>query len=114
MARRTLGIYLHIPFCLQKCNYCDFCSFGGQGRERQEAYVEELCRRIEKKAPEAEGCLVDTVYLGGGTPTLLCEAHMERLLWTVRESFSVSHDCEITCECNPATADLEKLTAIRR
>ena len=111
--KKSLGLYLHIPFCLQKCYYCDFCSFSGNTEERMASYVEELCRRMAGMAPSAADSVVDTVYFGGGTPTLLPLSCFERLLSLIRERYEVSENCEITCECNPATADLDKLRGLR-
>jgi len=99
---KTLGLYLHIPFCLQKCNYCDFCSAPASETVRA-AYVEALCAHLRALSPAARDHVVDTVYLGGGTPTLLCAADFSRILDTVRACFSLLPDAEITAECNPVT-----------
>ena len=112
--KKSLGIYLHIPFCLKKCRYCDFCSFGGKNGEYMAAYADELCRRIRAAAKKADGYRVDTVYFGGGTPSLMPVAEIEKILGAVRV-FDVAEDAEITLECNPATADeayFEKLIAL--
>lgn len=110
---KSLGIYLHIPFCVQKCLYCDFCSFSHAESSLIDAYVEELCRRLESKRPQMMNAQVNTVYFGGGTPSLLSAAQVARIFDALRASCQMSEDCEITCECNPATADLEKLRAFR-
>lgn len=110
---QTLGIYIHIPFCIQKCFYCDFCSFPKSNGDTMLAYVSELCRRISLAAPSAAHLTVDTVYFGGGTPTLLPLDCFERLLNTLYKSYKISNDCEITCECNPATADFAYLSKLR-
>ena len=102
--KKSLGIYVHIPFCLRKCRYCDFCSFGGKNAEYMAAYADELCRRIEASAKKADGYEVDTVYFGGGTPSLMPVSEMEKILDAVR-GFRVAERAEITLECNPATAD---------
>lgn len=108
-----LGIYIHVPFCLRKCNYCDFCSFAGRGSERISEYVSALCREIESMSPRCRGYSVDTVYFGGGTPTLMSAGDFERLLGTLADSFLIESGCEISTECNPATADGEYLEDIR-
>lgn len=77
------------------------------------AYTQELCRRMTLAAPTAKHLTVDTVYFGGGTPTLLPLDCFEQLLDTLRKYYDVSEDCEITCECNPATADLSYLSSLR-
>lgn len=103
--KKKLGIYIHIPFCLRKCFYCDFCSFPDSDGEVMAKYCDELCRRIKKKSSECREYSVDTVYFGGGTPTLLPIREFEKLFCALRESFKVESGAEITVECNPATAD---------
>lgn len=110
---KRIGIYLHIPFCVQKCRYCDFCSFAGAKSDRMEAYVSELCRRIEHERKSFSDVCVDTIYFGGGTPTLLSVEAFSRIFDTLRASCKMSDGCEITCECNPATADEKKFRALR-
>ena len=97
-----LGLYLHIPFCLQKCNYCDFCSAPASAATRAR-YVDALCRHLASTASMAQGYTVDTVYFGGGTPTLLDGTQFKRITDTVRGYFALEHGAEITAECNPVT-----------
>ncbi len=111
---KTLGLYLHIPFCRSKCAYCDFCSQPLPKAETVEQYVRALCRDLETRAEDCREYEVNTVYLGGGTPTFLSADALERILSTVKRSYRLSYDAEITAECNPATADREKLTRMRR
>ena len=111
--KKRIGIYLHIPFCVQKCRYCDFCSFAGARSDLTERYVSELCRRIERERSALSEFCVDTVYFGGGTPTLLSIESFSRIFETLRASCEISDDCEITCECTPATADEKKFRALR-
>ena len=110
---QSLGLYLHIPFCLQKCRYCDFCSFPWQNADAMEAYTDELCRRLGAWSEACRAHRVDTVYFGGGTPTLLPLSCFERLMGCLADRYDLAPDCEITCECNPATADLPYLSALR-
>lgn len=100
-APRKLGLYLHIPFCRTKCLYCDFCSFVSREATERESYVRALITEIEGKRNYEY--LVDTVYFGGGTPSLLTKEQIARILSVVRENFCVSPDVEITLECNPMT-----------
>ena len=111
--KRSLGVYIHIPFCLRKCLYCDFCSFSDKEGRLMEKYTLELCRRIRAFSSKASDHTVDTVYFGGGTPTLLPIFCFEKIFGTLHESFDISDNCEITVECNPATADLEYFSALR-
>ena len=106
-----LGVYIHIPFCLRKCNYCDFCSFV-ERHEDFDAYTDELCRRMRLFANEKGRRYVDTVYFGGGTPTLLPIKCFERLFDTLSDCFEVADDAEITVECNPATVDEKYFRAL--
>lgn len=98
----TLGLYLHIPFCAGKCRYCDFYS-APAGRPMQERYVAALMRDLIATAPKAQAYTVDTVYIGGGTPTLLAGESLAMLLDTVRRHYALSPCAEITVECNPTT-----------
>jgi len=108
-ANRSLGIYVHIPFCASKCAYCTFNSFPGLERLHVR-YVRALCQDIRRFVEDSEPLTVDTVYLGGGTPTVLEPPLIQLLLDTCRSAFDVIHDAEITVEVNPGTAGLEKLS----
>lgn len=110
-AKNKLGLYLHVPFCVQKCLYCDFCSYAGR-LDAITAYVERLCEDIKKYSEQCKGCEVDTVYFGGGTPTLLPIKELERI-FNALSDFNISVDAEITSECNPATADLDYFKNMR-
>lgn len=120
MEIRNLGLYIHIPFCVRKCRYCDFLSAAAHV-ETQKAYVDALCRQIvcygEQMKMRAEELhilrVVDTVFFGGGTPSLLKPEWMRQIMETVRASFPVRPDAEISMECNPATADFRTLSAYR-
>ena len=111
--KNTLGLYLHIPFCLSKCRYCDFCSVAGADGGRMAAYATALCRALAARADECRQHLVNSVYFGGGTPTLLPIESMRQIMATVRAEYTLAPDCEITCECNPATADFSYLSTLR-
>ena len=110
---KRVGIYIHVPFCLRKCHYCDFCSFVGVGEGVRRAYATALCEELRAYRPYAAGYEVDTVYFGGGTPSLLAAEDMARVLGAIREVFSVREDAEITAEVNPKTADRELLSRWR-
>ena len=112
--RPTLGIYVHIPFCRSKCDYCDFYSLAGQ-ESRMDEYQKALLSHIRETAPLADGFQVDTVYFGGGTPTLLGADRLCGLLAAIREGYVLSPSAEITLEANPDSAtDWKALRALRR
>ena len=110
---KPLGLYLHIPFCRSKCLYCDFCSLPARSEELIAAYVDALCRDIAARKDACREYAVQTIYFGGGTPTLLSAAQLEKIMTTVRNTFFVESDCEISTECNPATGGKELFTAMR-
>ena len=97
-----LELYIHIPFCVKKCSYCDFLSFPA-AIETQEAYVRQLIKEIKASACYGSGRSVSSVFLGGGTPSLLEPGLISEILSAVRHSFCVSEDAEITIECNPGS-----------
>ncbi len=97
--RGSLGLYIHIPFCVKKCNYCDFYSVVPTDNIRS-AYIESLLKEI-KKWGERTARPIDTMYIGGGTPSLLSKAELSAILGAVRESFSLTDTAEITVEVNP-------------
>ena len=111
---KTLGLYIHIPFCRSKCLYCDFCSLPRRGDADFKPYVNALCRDLMACAADASAHTVNTVYFGGGTPTLLPAELLGTLLETVFSHYRVSPDAEITLECNPATVNGESLSVLRR
>jgi len=99
------GVYLHVPFCKSRCSYCDFATDIYRSSDAVERYAAALCTEIEK----AGGSDIDTIYFGGGTPSLLSPRQAERILRTVRNQFVVTADSEITMEMNPATVTDESL-----
>lgn len=102
-----LGIYIHIPFCKQKCFYCDFCSFANKN-EIQGKYVETVINEI-KNITHKEKYTVTTIYLGGGTPSILNPDYIKSILQEIKSSFEILDDAEITIEINPGTVNEEKL-----
>lgn len=107
---QKLGIYIHIPFCLRKCPYCDFYSTASHDKETRERFLSALCKELENYG---QGQTVDTVFFGGGTPSILEADELCRIMSKLRECFSITDDAEISMECNPATATPEKLAAYR-
>lgn len=108
-----LSLYIHIPFCVRKCNYCDFLSAPCDEDTRQR-YVESLCREIEERAEIFCNKKVDTIFFGGGTPSILLAEQMEKIMSAVRKVFRIQTDAEISIEMNPGTVDREKLEAYKR
>ncbi len=103
------GLYIHIPFCRSRCSYCDFATGIYQG-ELAERYVTAVVDEIANSAKAGE---VDTVYFGGGTPSLLTPAQLDRILSTVHKHFAVQPDSEVTLEMNPGTVTRDQLRAFR-
>ena len=112
--QHTAGIYLHIPFCIQKCNYCDFCSTPCANTTTMEQYTHRLADELRHSAPTATAQTFDTVYFGGGTPTILPPTRLASLLQTVKQHYTLTPDAEITLECNPATADHADFALLRQ
>lgn len=114
----TIGIYIHVPFCLRKCPYCDFYSCVNRLHER-DAYVQAVCRNIEYYSKEIDiPRNVDTIYFGGGTPSLLSAENISKIIECIYNSFNVEdpqkHKIEITMEVNPATVSYESLLGYRK
>lgn len=110
---QSLGIYIHIPFCKSKCAYCDFYSLAGH-ESRMDDYCRALAAHIEETAPVAGGYQVDSLYFGGGTPSLLGDKRLSALLKLIRKKYHVSKDCEITVEANPDSLDKKLAKQLRR
>ncbi|MBE6957044.1 MAG: radical SAM family heme chaperone HemW [Ruminococcaceae bacterium] len=108
-----LGIYIHIPFCRSKCDYCDFYSLSGREAD-MDRYQKALLAHIKETAPHAKGNEVDTIYFGGGTPSYYGAHRLKILLTTLRKHFRVCKDAEITLEANPDSVDLRSLKQLRR
>lgn len=109
---KELELYLHIPFCVKKCNYCDFLS-APAGEETRAAYVDALLEEI-RGFDEPEDYEVVTVFFGGGTPSILPGQAIFRIMEALREKFSFRKGAEITLEANPGTVDKEKLSFYRK
>lgn len=110
---KRLGIYVHIPFCARKCNYCDFYSLAS-GEDEKKSYIEALKREIKEVSTKVStDYLVYTIYFGGGTPSIIKADYIREILDVIRTHFKLYKDDfypEITIECNPKTVDIEKLS----
>ncbi len=112
---KKLGIYVHIPFCLSKCAYCDFNSSVPGSKDYMSAYVSALIAHMESyRWAVGDGYQPDTVFIGGGTPTVLPPDDLFRLVRAIRRIFSLPRDAEFTVEANPATVTYSTLTRLRR
>lgn len=107
---KNIGLYIHVPFCKSVCPYCDFYKVLANG-DKQNEYVGALKRELKKQSAGLACRSVDTIYFGGGTPSVLSGDHFEEILVTIRESYKVTEDAEITVECNPST-NLETLVPV--
>ena len=110
MNQKELELYVHIPFCVKKCSYCDFLSAPAT-EQTKEAYMAALFAEIGGRAKDYKDRIVTSVFIGGGTPSLLSGDSIRQLMEHIREGFSLAPDAEITMEVNPGTVTAEKLTA---
>jgi len=107
-----IGLYIHIPFCAGKCRYCDFVSWSGM-EDAWEPYAGAVARELEQKSQMAGQRRVVSVFIGGGTPSILPHGFIMRIMKAVREHYDIIPDAEITIEANPGTLDHERLGAYR-
>ncbi len=110
----SMELYIHIPFCVKKCAYCDFLSFHA-GEEEKRSYVDALLKEIRARSgsPSVQGKTVSSIFIGGGTPSVLPAGWIREILEAVRECFDLDADAEISMESNPGTLDAEKLLMYR-
>ena len=109
----TYGVYIHIPFCKSKCDYCDFYSLAGR-EEEMDHYQKALIAQLKSFAPRLKGRVADTIYFGGGTPSYYGEKRLRELLVLIQRVFTVSRQAEITVECNPDSVDWRSIARLRR
>ncbi len=111
---RNVSLYFHIPFCEKKCIYCDFYSIEDQSS--QSRFVDAICAEVDLKIrayPELYGANVETIFFGGGTPSLLTPEELGKIISQIKKYFVIADDYEFTLECNPGTVSIEKLSAYR-
>ena len=121
MTSTTLGLYIHIPFCESKCAYCDFYSLPGTDKAKIDAYLAALLRHMREtaeftgiKSSKSGGWMVDSVYIGGGTPPVFGAQRIAKILKTVNKFWQVSQSAEITAEANPGSLDYKSLKLLRK
>ncbi|MBQ1793569.1 MAG: oxygen-independent coproporphyrinogen III oxidase [Peptostreptococcaceae bacterium] len=103
-----LGLYIHVPFCVQKCNYCDFNSFKIKGNDKKE-YLNAIEKEMKLYSDEFKNKQFDSVFFGGGTPSILNIEELKRLVGSVFKNFNIKETAEVSMECNPGTINKEKL-----
>lgn len=108
-----MELYLHIPFCVQKCKYCDFCSFQGT-EDMIVSYIEQLKKEIAAWGHQLPEQKISTVFFGGGTPSCVDDIYISQLCEYIFQNFSVEKDAELTIEANPGTVSMEKLQRYRQ
>jgi len=108
-----LSLYIHIPWCVKKCPYCDFNSHEVQSSLPEADYVETLCQDFDRDYAFCEGRSIQSIFIGGGTPSLFAAKSFEKLLLHIQAGATLSSECEITLEANPGTAEAEKFSGYR-
>ena len=111
--KTSLGLYIHVPFCRSKCQYCDFYSLACKDDKLMDGYLDAVCAHIKEAGALAPGYKVDTVYFGGGTPSFLGADGLATILTTIRRNFDVDNNAEITFECNPDSVSDKLLHRLR-
>ena len=111
--KTPLGIYIHVPFCRSKCQYCDFYSLAEKNDRLMEDYMDAVCQHIKEAGELAPGYQVDTIYFGGGTPSFFGADGMATILTAIRRNFDVSGGAEITFEANPDSVSPKLLRRLR-
>lgn len=109
-----LSLYIHVPWCVQKCPYCDFNSHAQKGELPHLEYVAALLEDLDLDLKWAQGRPLSSIFIGGGTPSLLTVEAMQTLLDGVRARIPLTPDCEITMEANPGTVEADKFAGFKR
>lgn len=109
---KQLGLYVHIPFCVKKCNYCDFLSAPAT-KQVQKSYLDTLKKEIMRKKDEWQEYEVDTIFIGGGTPTSVPYEELMQVIECIKTQYHLTKDCEISMECNPGSVSFEALKAYK-
>ena len=111
--KTALGLYIHVPFCRSKCQYCDFYSLACKDDKQMDGYLDAVCAHLRETGPLAPNYKVDTIYFGGGTPSFFGADGMAIILTTIRRNFDVDPNAEITFECNPDSVSDKLLHRLR-
>ena len=110
---KSLGIYVHIPFCEKKCDYCNFVSYCPP-KQTQVEYAKSVIREVQMQGPKFKDYKVDTIFFGGGTPSCMPDGTISMILQSIYQNFSVKKDAEITIECNPNSLTVAKLNEYKK
>ncbi len=113
MSERSLALYVHMPWCVRKCPYCDFNSHQLKSAQPDGAYLDALIRDFDAELPQVAGRRIDTIFFGGGTPSLFSPEQFARFLAAVRQRIAVAADAEVTLEANPGTLERDRFAAYR-
>ncbi|WP_372523363.1 radical SAM family heme chaperone HemW [Sulfuricaulis sp.] len=108
-----LSLYVHIPWCVRKCPYCDFNSHEARAKIPEQEYIDALLRDLEQDLPRVWGRIVHTIFIGGGTPSLFSPEAIDRLLSGIRARLPLDQNIEVTLEANPGTVELERFKGLR-
>ena len=111
--KTPLGIYVHVPFCRSKCQYCDFYSLTTKDDKLMDGYIDAMCKHIKETGALTPAYKVDTIYFGGGTPSFFGADGMATILTAIRRAFDVANDAEITFEANPDSVSDKLLRRLR-
>ena len=111
-ASSDIGLYIHIPFCARKCRYCDFVSWSGM-EDSWEPYINAVIKELEQKSEMVRQRRVVSIFLGGGTPSLLPGGAIQRIMEAAGKHYSLMPDAEVTIEANPGTLDNDRFRAYR-
>ncbi|MCQ2910630.1 MAG: radical SAM family heme chaperone HemW [Clostridia bacterium] len=109
---KEIGLYVHIPFCKSKCIYCDFCSFANK-EDKIDEYIDMLIKEMNLYKEVVKDRIIKTVFIGGGTPTILSCDQLKKLVNAIKENFTFKDEIEFTCEANPGTLDIDKLKTLK-
>ena len=109
-----LGLYIHFPWCVRKCPYCDFSSHEQKDEFSERKYIDALLNDLDQELPQIWGRTVESVFIGGGTPSLMSAEGIDRLLSELRARLALTPEVEITLEANPGTAEQEKFSEYRQ
>ena len=109
----SLSLYIHLPWCIRKCPYCDFNSHEAKGEVPEQRYIDALMADLEQALPLVWGRTIHSIFIGGGTPSLFSPQSIDRLLGDVRARLNLEPDCEVTLEANPGTFEKDRFRAFR-